>query len=229
MREGFDEHPDRLGDHTIGEIMAIRAFGPRCLVDLLCALESPARRAAGSAGPAAGADPGARLSEELTAAASRLAGLPAIVVGALARTPDFCRSMRELDVEAETAAALAARLLARTQDPPDLAYTLEQVRRLCERIERMPQLTLEEELIEVFAPASNPRNAEILDRLLRLARRAAAHADRDRPAVRDYAGADPPGVREADPQAAGTGGDPGPGNGPRAGDDRRAAARPRRT
>jgi hypothetical protein len=160
VREGFDEHPHRLGDHTIGEIMAIRAFGPRCLVDLLCALESSLRpQGAEQALPPE--PPKAWLSEELTAAAGRLAGLPQSS-SVRREDPRFLRCMRELDVEAETAAALAARLLARTQDPPDLAYTLEQVRRLCERIERMPQLTLEAELIEVFAPVSNPRNAEIL-------------------------------------------------------------------
>ena len=49
MREGFDERPETLGDHTIGEIMSMRAFGPRCLVDLLSALESSPPEAAGAA------------------------------------------------------------------------------------------------------------------------------------------------------------------------------------
>ena len=42
-REGFDD-VGVLGERTIGEILAIRAFGPRCLVDLLSALESVAAR-----------------------------------------------------------------------------------------------------------------------------------------------------------------------------------------
>ena len=40
-REGIDDNLETLGDRTIGDILSIRAFGPRCLVDLLSALESP--------------------------------------------------------------------------------------------------------------------------------------------------------------------------------------------
>ena len=39
-REGFDTNPSALGERTIGEVLALRAFGPRCLVDLLSAMES---------------------------------------------------------------------------------------------------------------------------------------------------------------------------------------------
>ena len=42
-REGFDEDPGALGRWTIGEILSIRSFGPRCLVDLLSALETLSR------------------------------------------------------------------------------------------------------------------------------------------------------------------------------------------
>ena len=39
-REGFDEDSESLGGQTIGDVLSLRAFGPRCLVDLLSALES---------------------------------------------------------------------------------------------------------------------------------------------------------------------------------------------
>jgi hypothetical protein len=158
-REGFDVHPDRLGQHTIGEIMTMRAFGPRCLVDLLCALESP--KAVAMLEEAAGRKEPRPLCAELTAAAAALAGL-ADADAVHCDDPRFARLVHAVDVEARTAGELARRLLARAQDPPDVTYLVEQVRQLCRRIERMPTLTLEEELMQVFASASNARNADIL-------------------------------------------------------------------
>jgi len=45
-----------LGDHTIGEIMSLRAFGPRCLVDLLSAQDAAAILAVCKAEEQAAAD-----------------------------------------------------------------------------------------------------------------------------------------------------------------------------
>jgi hypothetical protein len=165
VREGFDECPQALGDHTIGEIMSMRAFGPRCLVDLLSALESPrgddARRdgGGGNAGRKAGSRPA--LSKELTTVAAGLADLPG-AESVHGDDPRFANCMRAVDTEARTAQELATRLLDRTQDPPDPAYVARQVQHLSERIARMPERTLEEELIEIFVSAPRDRNAEIL-------------------------------------------------------------------
>lgn len=109
-RDGFEDDPEALGDYTIGEILAIRAFGPRCLVDLLTALESPrmgrgARRGAGTKELV--------LSEELTAEARRLAELPTAEL-ARREDPRFARLMHSVDVEARTAKELAERVLARS-------------------------------------------------------------------------------------------------------------------
>ncbi|MGA2034380.1 MAG: sigma factor-like helix-turn-helix DNA-binding protein [Thermoguttaceae bacterium] len=158
-REGFDEHPDRLGDHTIGEVLAIRAFGPRCLVDLLSALES--RRGAVDGVPAAADQSQPRLAESLTAEARRLAQLPDVAL-ARCEDPRFAALIRAVDVDSRTAEEAAQRLLSRVQDPPDPPYVAGQVRQLREYLERMSQLTLEEELIQVFTSGTNPRNAEIL-------------------------------------------------------------------
>jgi hypothetical protein len=157
-REGFLKDPQRLGDWTLGQVMAIRAFGPRCLVDLLCALESSASppQAAG----AAEKDTGEWLSQDLTAAAKRLAAVPD-AAAAHAEDPRFLR-MQALDGEAKTAKDLAERFLARAQDPPDPAYVAKEIHHLAEQIQRLRQGTIEEELIGFFARAAAERNAEIL-------------------------------------------------------------------
>ena len=157
-REGLANHAERLGDWTLGRIMAIRGFGPRCLVDLLCALESSAPRS--QVPRPADAEASVRLSEELTAAARRLAELPD-APAVHAEDPRFLR-MQAIDGEAKTAKDLAERCLTRSQDPPDPAYVAKEIRHLIERIEQLGQGTIEEELIRFFASTAAPRNAEIL-------------------------------------------------------------------
>jgi sigma-70-like protein len=148
FREGYGDHPERLGDHTIGEILDIRAFGPRCLVDLLSSLETWQARQR-------------RLDENLTSAARRLADLPE-ADSATVDDPRFGPLISEVDIEAANAKDLADRLIARSQDPPDPAFAFEQVSRLHEQIARLPNLTMEEEMIEIFASTPHERNREIL-------------------------------------------------------------------
>jgi len=157
-REGFEANLQHLGDLSIGQIVALRAFGPRCLVDLLAALESVRGARRGRGGMAADE---AGLSSRLTAAARRLAAMPE---AELIRREDsrFAGHMHAVDVDAKTAAELAERLVARTQDPPDAAYAAEQVEHLCRRVERLSKLGLEEELVDVFANTANDRNRQIL-------------------------------------------------------------------
>jgi hypothetical protein len=157
-REGFDEELAALSDYTIGQVLAIRAFGPRCLVDLLAALESP-RRGSVSRGEA-GREQGV-LSAELTAAAKRLAEL-SDAERVQCEDPRFTPLIRAVDIEAGTAGELAKRLLLRSQDPADPPYVTEQVQQLAGRIEGMSGLTLEEELIEVFGSTPYERNRQIL-------------------------------------------------------------------
>jgi hypothetical protein len=157
-REGFDEDLAALGGYTIGQILAIRAFGPRCLVDLLAALESPRR---GSVPRSQPRRPRAGLSPGLTAVARRLAGLPD-AERVRSDDPRFARLIREVDVEAGTAGELAKRLLGRVQDPTDLAYVTTRVKHLADQIEGMSHLPVEEELIRVFGSTPYERNREIL-------------------------------------------------------------------
>ena len=158
VRAGFDENFADLGNYTIGEILAIRAFGPRCLVDLLAALESP-RPGNFQRGKAVGGEN--LLSEELTAAARRLAELPN-AERVRSEDPRFGPLIRALDAEARTARELAKRLLVRAQHPPDVAYVTERTRQLAGRIEGMSDLTLEEELIQIFGSTPYERNRQIL-------------------------------------------------------------------
>jgi len=147
-REGFEDRPSALGDRTIGDILAIRSFGPRCLVDLLSALESATSR-------------NSRLDRALSAEAQRLGELPE---AALARhdDPRFGPLLSEIDAGARTAAELAERLLGRAFDPPDPRYVTDRLRQLRERILALPQWTLEEELKQIFASAPHERNRQIV-------------------------------------------------------------------
>ena len=153
QQAGFEDDPRRLGDHSLAEILAIRAFGPRCLVDLLSALEAW-RPVEEDAAPA-------RLSPELTEEVRRLSGLSE-AIDVLGDDPRFGDMIKELDVDVLSAGELAERLLGRKIDPPDPEYTSQRVRRLRKSIEEMSNLTLEAELTGIFGPAGHQRNREIL-------------------------------------------------------------------
>jgi hypothetical protein len=147
-REGFEEAPQALGDHTIGEILAIRAFGPRCLVDLLSSLETLLAQ-------------GKPLSRELTIEAQRLRQLPA-ARDARSDDPRFSSIIGEIDGEATTVWELAQRLCARRQDPPDTEYVIGRLRQLHAQIAGISQRTLEEELTEIFTGSAQERNRDIV-------------------------------------------------------------------
>jgi len=147
-REGFDRDLGRLGRMTIGQVLAMRAFGPRCLVDLLAALESRATRPE-------------RLDPDLTAAADRLRRLPG-AERVDASDPRFGELIHAIDVEAGSALALAERLIGREHDPPDAAYATGRLEALRVAIERATQVPLEDELAGIFAADASPRNRDIL-------------------------------------------------------------------
>jgi hypothetical protein len=158
IREGLDDRPERLGNYTLGAILSIRAFGPRCLLDLLTALESAQKTAGGGKTRDMISS---KLSAELTAEAEKLAASQQ--TRSIGRDdPRFGRWIRAVDGKAQTAFELAEQLRSRTRDPSDVVYVLEQVRALRATIEIMPKLTLEDELIRIFASSPSTRNREIL-------------------------------------------------------------------
>jgi len=148
VRGGFEADAQVLGDRTIGEMLAIPAFGPRCLVDLLSSLETLLAK-------------DSRRNRLLTAEAKRLAALPEARL-ATREDPRFGPVMDSVDVEAGTAKELADRLADRTRDPPDPAYVAEQIRQLRLRLVGAPKLPLEEELIQIFASTARERNGQIV-------------------------------------------------------------------
>ena len=147
-REGFDRNFSKLGTLAIGEVLAIRAFGPRCLVDLLCGLEAVLSR-------------DRQWQSCLLEEAKLLASLPE-ARHARREDPRFGLFMQDVDPSSPTAQALGEHLLAGTLEIPDPQFAARRIRELRGKIEVMPTLTLEQELIEIFATTSNERNRQIV-------------------------------------------------------------------
>jgi len=152
-RDGFDGDLEQLGDRTLGEILSIRAFGPRCLVDLLIALEVATFDRS--------SDDSDQFSADVVREAKELAKLTEASRIA-ADDPRFGRVMAELDLDAGSVGELASGILAKDGNVPDPRYVLRRLRELRESITQMPSLTLEEELTAIFAPADHQRNSDIL-------------------------------------------------------------------
>lgn len=159
-REGFDDNLTALGDRTIDEILSLRGFGPRALVDLLVALESWSARREWPTGAGGGET---MLSEALTDAARRLGTLPE-APRILRKDPRFSELIGSIDPEADTAAELSELLLSRSIDPPDPEVVVAELERLMARIKALSSQTIEEELTDLFASGAGERNREILTR-----------------------------------------------------------------
>jgi hypothetical protein len=147
-REGFSEEPQRLAGRTLGEMLKIRAFGARCLVDLLTALETYIAREG-------------VLDEQLTTEAKRLAEVP----GALTIRHDDPRLgplMRAIDGDVRTVKELVEGVFERRLDPPDAFRICEDIVALRKRAEEICGQSLEEELVELFTPKTKPRNRKIV-------------------------------------------------------------------
>lgn len=103
----------------------------------------------------------AKLSVELTAEAEKLLALKESRL--LRRDDPRCGPlMQTIDGEARTVFELAERLRTRRRDPTDRAYVLDKLRQLRLGLERMADLSLEDELIQLFATARSAQNREIL-------------------------------------------------------------------
>ena len=148
LRDGYGQSPQDLGKLTIGELLSTRAFGSKCLVDLLSSLETRVGR-------------DGTLNEDLTAEAKALGDIPQ--AAKLQFTdPRLGRLLRAIDTESNSVPELVQRLLKRRVDPPDPVHLCRQIRELCETIGRLSELPLEEELIQIFAPSSSERDRQIV-------------------------------------------------------------------
>ncbi len=147
-REGFGRRPEDLGNRTVGELLSIKAFGAKCLVDLLSSLETLASREG-------------KLDEKLTAEAEGLGRMPQ------ARHVHFSDPrlgglLRAVDTEANTLSELLEHVVRRHLDPPDPLQLYEQICEVRRRVQQCMGQKLEEELIEIFSPAGSDRDKQII-------------------------------------------------------------------
>ena len=146
-RAGFDRHPEQLTETTVGELLALGGFGTKCLVDLLSALEDQAARRG-------------QRDRGLTTAARALARLP--VADVHFSDPRLGSLLRSIDTTSSNVGEMLDRILRRRFDPPDPRRLAEQLRALKQRIVAMGRLPIEQELLEIFASASSPRDRQIV-------------------------------------------------------------------
>jgi len=145
---GFADRPEDLGKATVGELLSIKAFGAKCLVDLLTSLETRVAREG-------------KLDKKLTAAARALKKMPE-ALEIEATDPRLGGLLRAVDAESRTLGEMVDRVLRRRLDPPDPARLGEQLRELRQKVRELSRLPLEEELAQVFAPSSRGRDRQIV-------------------------------------------------------------------
>ncbi|MBN2473868.1 MAG: hypothetical protein JXB62_04635 [Pirellulales bacterium] len=148
QREGYAERPEDLGGLTVTELLSIRAFGAKCLVDLLTSLETRVAREGD-------------LDEKLTAEGKALRQMPNVQEIAFS-DPRLGPLLRSMDTESNTIGQMADRLIGRRLDPPDPARLREQIRELRQKISELSELPLEEELTQIFAPSFSARDRRIV-------------------------------------------------------------------
>lgn len=147
-RAGFGRRPEDLGRRTVSDLLAIKAFGAKCLVDLLSALETLVAREG-------------KLDERLTAEAEALAAKPEILRIHFS-DPRLGGLLRAIDTEANTIAEMVKHVVNRRLDPPDPLRLYERVREVRVLATGLCERTLEEELTEIFAPVASGRDREIV-------------------------------------------------------------------
>ncbi len=148
VREGLYAQPEKLAAMRIGDLLSLRALGAKSLLDLLTRLEAVAAR-------------DAQRDHQLSASARALANLPEATAIHFS-DPRFGPLLRAMDSEANSVAELLPRVLQRQLDPPDPPHLCRQMGVLRGRVAQSLQLTVEQELVEIFTPADNPRNRWII-------------------------------------------------------------------
>ncbi len=148
LREGLASRFEAIGNYTIGDLLALKAFGAKCLLDLLSSLETAVARSQS-------------LDAGLTRQAEALGAVPEVSQIHFS-DPRLGAALRSVDHQAETLADLAQRVVHRRVDPPNPAATARQLAEIRGRIQQMSRMDLGEELAEVFAPTSQARDRQII-------------------------------------------------------------------
>ena len=147
-RAGFAKHPENLSEQTIGQLMKIKAFGAKCLVDLLCSIETLIDRKG-------------NLDETLSSVAQKL-GKIKHASSIHFSDPRLGPILRAIDSNSNTIGELVNRVLHRRFDPANPALLAKQIAEVCNRLSTLPNLSLEDELLQIFSNATNIRDTKIV-------------------------------------------------------------------
>ena len=147
-REGYGKRPEELGNHCVADLLAIKAFGAKCLVDLLSALETLVSREG-------------KLDEKLTAEAEALGKIPEAAQIHFS-DPRLGGLLRATDSHANTIGELVHNVLGRRLDPPVPVHLYEQVCEVRHGVEELTKVNLEEELIQIFSPLASQRDKQVV-------------------------------------------------------------------
>jgi sigma-70-like protein len=148
VREGLGARFEDIGNYTIGDLLALKAFGAKCLLDLLSSLETTMARSKS-------------LDAALTREAETLGRMPEAALVHFS-DPRLGALLRSIDKDADTLADLAGNIIRRRVDPPDPVALTRQIGEVRQQIQKLRQMHLGAELAEVFSPASQPRDREII-------------------------------------------------------------------
>jgi hypothetical protein len=147
-REGFADAPAELAERTVGQLLSIRAFGAKCLVDLLTAAETLVAREG-------------TLDKRLLGEARALAELPG-AAGISFNDPRLGPLLRATDTRASRVGDLVRHIEEGQVGAPDPLRLHDQIRAVRHRIEQLQTLSLDEELIGIFSPCATGRDRRIV-------------------------------------------------------------------
>lgn len=147
-RAGLTKRPDDLAKQTIGGLLEIKAFGAKCLVDLLSSLETLQTRESQG-------------NEDVVAEIQALADLPEASAIHFS-DPRLGPLLRQIDAEANTIGELVQHVRRHRLSPRHPLRVLEAVREARRQVERLPRLSLEEELMAILAPSDSSRDTQIV-------------------------------------------------------------------
>jgi len=147
-RAGLSRRPGELGRWTIGQLLAIEGLGVKCLLDLLCAVETCAARAG-------------TCSARLTAEVKALQQIPR-AGGIQFSDPRLGPTLRGMDRESSTLKEMVERLARRRRDPGEPDALAAQLARLRRWLDELSWLPLESELLGIFAAGAGDRDRQIV-------------------------------------------------------------------
>lgn len=168
-RAGFADQAMRLNDATIGDILAIRGCGPKCLVDLLTALEHHAARHDKAASVATTAAhtrvqtlwQDHRVAENILRI-RQLNGVRDIRINDPRLGPTITRLATAADVNGLTIEEILSSIETKNDGNADAERVAAVLTDLREEIEKSQRLTLEEELRSLIEATRPGRHAELI-------------------------------------------------------------------